>query len=158
MTLQTLFVLLAGALLGPVAGAASQLLYLCLGSTMESVGPPHRELPRFLGPLDVDRLFHHPELGERVQRIDPGSRISVPVARTANCACEVGGHSQKNAPGTRTMPFAATRLAVSPLRVTLQRRVPRRRASEARVTETGRLRFSPWWNWPAGRRQRSAKS
>ena len=31
MTLQTLFVLLAGALLGPTAGAASQLLYLCLG-------------------------------------------------------------------------------------------------------------------------------
>lgn len=31
MTLQTLFVLLAGALLGPVAGATSQLLYLCLG-------------------------------------------------------------------------------------------------------------------------------
>lgn len=31
MTLQTLFVLLAGALLGPVAGASSQLLYLGLG-------------------------------------------------------------------------------------------------------------------------------
>ncbi len=31
MTLQTLFVLLAGALLGPVAGASSQLLYLALG-------------------------------------------------------------------------------------------------------------------------------
>ncbi|MXW16882.1 MAG: biotin transporter BioY [Gemmatimonadetes bacterium] len=31
MTLQTLFVLLAGVLLGPVAGAASQLLYLGLG-------------------------------------------------------------------------------------------------------------------------------
>lgn len=31
MTLQTLFVLLAGALLGPVAGASSQLLYLSLG-------------------------------------------------------------------------------------------------------------------------------
>ena len=31
MTLQTLFVLLAGALLGPVAGATSQLLYLGLG-------------------------------------------------------------------------------------------------------------------------------
>ena len=31
MTLQTLFVLMAGALLGPVAGAASQLLYLGLG-------------------------------------------------------------------------------------------------------------------------------
>lgn len=31
MTLQTLFVLLAGALLGPAAGAASQLLYLGLG-------------------------------------------------------------------------------------------------------------------------------
>lgn len=31
MTLQTLFVLLAGVLLGPVAGAASQLLYLALG-------------------------------------------------------------------------------------------------------------------------------
>jgi biotin transport system substrate-specific component len=31
MTLQTLFVMLAGALLGPVAGAASQLLYLALG-------------------------------------------------------------------------------------------------------------------------------
>jgi len=33
MTLQTLFVLLAGLLLGPVAGAASQLLYLGLGLT-----------------------------------------------------------------------------------------------------------------------------
>ncbi len=32
MTLQTLFVLLAGALLGPVAGATSQLLYLALGA------------------------------------------------------------------------------------------------------------------------------
>ncbi len=31
MTLQTLFVLLAGALLGPVAGASSQFLYLGLG-------------------------------------------------------------------------------------------------------------------------------
>ena len=31
MTLQTLFVLLAGVLLGPIAGAASQLLYLGLG-------------------------------------------------------------------------------------------------------------------------------
>ncbi len=31
MTLQTLFVLLSGALLGPVAGASSQLLYLGLG-------------------------------------------------------------------------------------------------------------------------------
>lgn len=31
MTLQTLFVLLAGVLLGPVAGASSQLLYLALG-------------------------------------------------------------------------------------------------------------------------------
>ncbi len=31
MTLQTLFVLLAGAVLGPVAGASSQLLYLGLG-------------------------------------------------------------------------------------------------------------------------------
>lgn len=31
MTLQTLFVLLAGAMLGPVAGASSQLLYLALG-------------------------------------------------------------------------------------------------------------------------------
>ena len=31
MTLQTLFVLLAGAVLGPVAGAGSQLLYLGLG-------------------------------------------------------------------------------------------------------------------------------
>ena len=31
MTLQTLFVLLAGAVLGPVAGASSQLLYLALG-------------------------------------------------------------------------------------------------------------------------------
>ncbi len=31
MTLQTLFVLLAGGLLGPVAGASSQLLYLGLG-------------------------------------------------------------------------------------------------------------------------------
>ncbi len=31
MTLQTLFVLLSGAILGPVAGAASQLLYLGLG-------------------------------------------------------------------------------------------------------------------------------
>ncbi len=31
MTLQTLFVLLAGLILGPVAGAASQLLYLGLG-------------------------------------------------------------------------------------------------------------------------------
>lgn len=36
MTLQTLFVLLAGALLGPVAGATSQLLYLGLGA----VGAP----------------------------------------------------------------------------------------------------------------------
>ena len=33
MTLQTLFVLLAGLLLGPAAGAASQLLYLALGLT-----------------------------------------------------------------------------------------------------------------------------
>ena len=33
MTLQTLFVLLAGLLLGPAAGAASQLLYLVLGLT-----------------------------------------------------------------------------------------------------------------------------
>lgn len=33
MTLQTLFVLLAGLLLGPAAGAASQLLYLGLGLT-----------------------------------------------------------------------------------------------------------------------------
>lgn len=32
MTLQTLFVLLAGVLLGPVAGATSQLLYLALGA------------------------------------------------------------------------------------------------------------------------------
>lgn len=32
MTLQTLFVLLAGVLLGPVAGASSQLLYLALGA------------------------------------------------------------------------------------------------------------------------------
>lgn len=32
MTLQTLFVLLAGILMGPVAGAASQLLYLGLGA------------------------------------------------------------------------------------------------------------------------------
>ena len=31
VTLQTLFVMLAGALLGPVAGASSQLLYLALG-------------------------------------------------------------------------------------------------------------------------------
>ncbi|MDE2784962.1 MAG: biotin transporter BioY [Gemmatimonadota bacterium] len=46
MTLQTLFVLLAGALLGPVAGATSQLLYLGLGVAgvpvfaMGGAGPP----------------------------------------------------------------------------------------------------------------------
>ena len=46
MTLQTLFVLLAGLLLGPAAGAASQLIYLGLGVTgvpvfaMGAAGPP----------------------------------------------------------------------------------------------------------------------
>ena len=51
MTLQTLFVLLAGALLGPVAGASSQLLYLALGMmgapvfAMGAAG-----LPLLLGP------------------------------------------------------------------------------------------------------------
>ena len=51
MTLQTLFVVLAGLLLGPAAGAASQILYLGLGLTgvpvfaMGGVG-----LPWLLGP------------------------------------------------------------------------------------------------------------
>lgn len=51
MTLQTLFVLLAGVLLGPVAGAASQLLYLGLGLAGVPVfAMGGAGLPRLLSP------------------------------------------------------------------------------------------------------------
>ena len=57
MTLQTLFVLLAGALLGPVAGASSQLLYLCLGVAGVPVfAMGGAGLPWLLGPTGGDLM------------------------------------------------------------------------------------------------------
>jgi biotin transport system substrate-specific component len=50
VTLQTLFVLLSGALLGPVLGAASQIAYLGLGAAGLPVFAAGGGLPYLLGP------------------------------------------------------------------------------------------------------------